>query len=186
MKRIVLCCLVTLCVATAGFVRAAAFTVNAHVLDEIQLQVPDSAAQKKYLGVSGTATLNLHQIQADIIILELFSMYCPICQAEAHNVNKVHQYIENKPDLKTRVKLIGIGVGNTPFEVDVFRKKYDIAFPLFPDDLFRVQKATSKPIRTPTFVALKRKGDKTITVTSVHVGAISDVEAFVRGMVGQE
>lgn len=165
---------------------AAAFAVDPDVLGEIQLQVPDSSMEKKYLGISGTGTFSLPQIQADLIIVEIFSMYCPICQREAENVNKVHQLIEGDPELKRRVKVIGIGTGNTPYEVEIFRKKYDIKFPMFPDDSFRVQKAASQPVRTPTFLAVERKEGRRILVKEIHIGAIQDVDQFLKDMTGQK
>lgn len=171
-----------LLLAALSVCHAAAFSVDSKVLGEMQLQVPDSSVEKKYLGISGTGTFCLPQIQADLIIVEIFSMYCPICQAEAENVNKMHQIIEGDSGLKGKVKLIGIGTGNTPFEVDVFRKKYDIKFPLFPDDSFRIQKAASKPVRTPTFFAVERRDGQTISVRDVHVGAIPDVDKFLQEM----
>jgi peroxiredoxin len=113
-------------------------------------------------------------------------MYSPICQAEAPNVNKVHDLIESNPDLKSRVRLIGIGIGNTPFEVGVFKKKYDIKFPLFPDDSFRIQKASRQRFRTPTFLTVQKKGSENIAVSNIHIGGIDDVNAFLKEMIGRK
>ena len=49
-------------------------------------------------------------------------------------MNELYQAIQKRKDLKNKVKLIGIGTGNTPFEIDFFRKKYEVPFPLFDDE----------------------------------------------------
>ncbi len=124
-------------------------TVDAGALANLRLSMPDSAASKNYLGLKGTDTFTIPQIKADTVIIEIFSMYCPICQAEAPVVNELHRLIEKTPSLKGKVKLIGIGAGNSAFEVEVFRKKYNILFPLFPDEKFGIQKALSRADPNP-------------------------------------
>jgi rubredoxin/peroxiredoxin len=186
MKRRAFSFLVAVLLVAMCLPHASALEMNSVVLGEMHLQAPDSPAEKKYLGISATGTFSLPQIQAELVIVEIFSMYCPICQAEAENVNKVHQLIENNPALKARVRLIGIGIGNTPFEVSVFKEKYSIKFPLFPDDSFRIQKASPERIRTPTFLAVERKDGENIAVSNVHIGRIENLDAFIQEMTGQK
>ncbi|MBM3299206.1 MAG: hypothetical protein FJY85_04565 [Deltaproteobacteria bacterium] len=82
--------------------------------------------------------------------------------------------------MKDRVKILGIGTGNTPFEVDVFRKKYEIPFPLVPDDDMVLKRASPDQIRTPTFVIVRIEGGNRITVQGVHVGRIGNVSEFIK------
>ncbi|MGO9569424.1 MAG: peroxiredoxin family protein [Desulfomonilaceae bacterium] len=175
--NILSCCLTLAAVSLVmipGLAMASdSLTVDAGALAGLRLSIPDSAASKNYLGLSGTGTFAMPEIKADTVIIEIFSMYCPICQAEAPVVNELHQLIEKTPSLKRKVKLIGIGAGNSTFEVEVFRKKYNIMFPLFPDEKFAIQKALSGPIRTPTFIAVKGLGGRSLKVQQAHVGKIN-------------
>ena len=71
-----------------------------------------------------------------MVIIEIFSMYCPYCQKDAPGINELYQLIENDPDLKNKVKLIGIGAGNTPFEVGVLQKNLRGSLPPLPGSGF--------------------------------------------------
>ncbi len=175
--------LLTALAITAGLCTGSAeasgtFRVNREILGRFQFPSPESDAGKKYLGLAGKEKFTLSQIRARTVILEIFSMYCPICQAEAPTVNEIHRLIEKDVRLKGNVKIVGVGTGNTPFEVDVFRKKYDIPFPLFADEKFLMQKASQDKIRTPTFLTLKIEPGKELVVQSVHVGRLENPRKF--------
>jgi peroxiredoxin len=106
-------------------------------------------------------------------------MYCPYCQAEAPNINKLYDLIESNPELKGRIKLVGVGAGNTPYEVDIFRKKFSVPFPLFADDNFAIQKSSGgRPFRTPTFIVLRKQGATHYRLIEVHQGRIDKIEEF--------
>ncbi len=143
---------------------------------DFSLPVPQSLYHQKYLGVSGSDFM-VKQIKAEIVIIEIFSMYCPICQREAVNVNRLFELIEKKSELKQRVKLIGIGAGNSDFEVDFFKKKYRILFPLFSDATFALHKKIGQ-VRTPHFFGLKLEDNNRFNVFYSTSGNISDPEKF--------
>jgi thiol-disulfide isomerase/thioredoxin len=154
--------------------------VDAAKLGSMDLETPEGADHRNYLGLTNEATFRLGQVKAPIVIVEVFSMYCPICQAEAPHVNELYRLIAADKAMNGKVRMIGIGTGNTPFEVEVFRKKYAVPFPLIPDDAFGMQKAFSEQIRTPTFLALKKDGDKGLKLVNVHVGAMAKPDAFLK------
>jgi len=143
----------------------------------ITLPVPEKASEMDYLGVTGKGSLMISQIKADLVILEIFSMYCPYCQKEAPNINELYNMIEKRPDIKDRIKIIGIGAGNTPFEVDVFRNQYNIQFPLFSDESFSVHKTVGE-VRTPYFFVIKKNADGTNILVYSKVGSIQDPSQF--------
>jgi peroxiredoxin len=141
------------------------------------LPVPADRVQQNYLGLDTTGNFALADIQAQVLLIEVFSMYCPHCQREAPNVNRLYRRIIDDPSLASRVKMIGIGVGNTTYEVDLYRKTFEIPFPLFPDRSRHL--ARQLEIReTPTFVGFAFAPDGTLR-RILHVsGPIGDVEEF--------
>ena len=151
---------------------------------DLTLQVPESASQREYLGISGDKTFKLSQIKAQVLIIEIFSMYCPHCQREARDINRLHEMIENDPALKGKTKMIGIGAGNTPFEVNVFRKKYDVPFPLFPDADFSLYNRLGK-VRTPYFFCIRLTPDGDFRVFYTKLGTLDGPEQFLKDVVSK-
>jgi peroxiredoxin len=146
-------------------------------LPVINLPIPKNPDEKNYLGLSGSGFFKIPQIKAKAVIVEIFSMYCPYCQKDAPGVNELYRLIENNPDIKNKVKLIGIGAGNSPYEVDVFRKTYDVPFPLFPDKDFVIHKACGE-VRTPYYMVVKINEDGTHQIVYSQLGEYPGAEKF--------
>lgn len=143
----------------------------------LRLPMPDGNADRTYLGIGGGKNFTVGDITAGLVVIEFFSMYCPHCQADAPATVDLFNRIKNDPLLSKRVRMIGIGVGNSEYEVGIFKKKYGIPFPLFPDgeyaalDLLDIR-------QTPTYVVVKIAGGKT-TVAYTQIGRIMDVGSFI-------
>jgi thiol-disulfide isomerase/thioredoxin len=148
------------------------------VLPEITLTVPKVQAHKDYLGVTkNKKTFHIPEIKAEVVLIEIFSMYCPYCQKDAPVVNELYNKIAQDEKLKNKIKLIGIGAGNSLFEVDFFQKTYNVNFPLFPDDDFSIHKMLGE-VRTPYFIGVKMKKDGTHSIFYTQRGAIEDASKF--------
>ena len=146
-------------------------------LPEFGLPVPTNPDHRTYLGVSDATSFRIPEIEADAVIIEIYSMYCPHCQREAPQVNALYKKIESDSRLKGRIKVIGIGVGNSVFEVDIFRNKYDVPFPLFPDESFSIHKCVGE-VRTPYFIGVKINKDGTHRVFYSTPGGLKGVDQF--------
>ncbi len=119
-----------------------------------ELPPPANEADRKYLGLSGGGNFPVRQIKAQVVIVEVFSFYCPHCQRTAAQINDLYRMIEARADLKGKVKLIGIGAKNSAFEVDAYRERYHVPFPLFPDEeMVLTEKLGVKG--TPTFIGIR-------------------------------
>jgi len=153
--------------------------VKGGTLPPIRLPLPKDTGEKSYLGISGEGYFKIPQIKAAIVIIEIFSLYCPVCQASAPEVNALYQMIEQVPDLKERIKLIGIGAGNSVLEVNTFKEQYKVPFPLFPDQDFKIHKDLGE-VRTPYFIVIKIKKDRTLEVVYSQEGAFGEAEMFLQ------
>jgi thiol-disulfide isomerase/thioredoxin len=147
------------------------------VLPVINLPIPKNPDEKAYLGLPGAGTFKIPQIKAKVVIIEIFSMYCPYCQKDAPRINELYQMIEKDSDLRTRIKMIGIGAGNSPYEVSVFKKTYHVPFPLFADKDFSIHKLLGE-VRTPYFVAIKINDDGTHQIVHSQLGDFQGAEPF--------
>jgi thiol-disulfide isomerase/thioredoxin len=146
-------------------------------LPELVLPVPQDISQKTYLGLTSNDTFQIPEIEASVLIIQILSMYCPHCQREAPRINAFYNKIENDPALKGKVKIIGIGVGNSAFEINFFRKKYGVPFPLFPDPDFVFHKKIGE-VRTPYFFGVHLTGPEAGSVFYSQLGGPDDAIEF--------
>jgi thiol-disulfide isomerase/thioredoxin len=187
MKKIIVCWLAV--VLTLLGVAGSARTANSPpavggTLPDIKLPIPKDSAEKNYLdlGFFGFGTFKIPEIKAKLVIIEIFSMYCPYCQGEAPNVNQLYAKIDDNPSLKGKIKIIGIGAGNTSYEVGTFKKKYNVPFPLFADGDYVIHKIVGE-VRTPYFIGVKINTDGTNRVIYSKVGTLGGVDDFLSTLI---
>lgn len=154
------------------------------VFPDITLSAPKSVEAQDYLGVRGKASFKISQIPAQLVILEIFSMYCPYCQREAPQVNELYQLLAKRQDLKDKIKIIGVGTGNSAYEVQVFQDKYAVPFPLFPDENFAIHDALGR-VRTPYFFGIRINPDGSNRIIYSKVGTIQDPQQFLELLLKQ-
>ena len=146
-------------------------------LPEFSLTVPSEAVYRDYLGLSGSGQFKIVDIKAEVVIIEIFSMYCPHCQREAPTVNKFYEAMESNPAAKGKMKLIGLGVGNSMFEVNFFRETFKVPFPLFDDKHYAIHDELGG-VRTPFFIGVKIHDNKTHEIFFTQLGGFKNAEQF--------
>jgi len=97
-------------------------------------------------------------------------------------VNELYRIMQARKDLKNKIKLIGIGTGNSDFEVNFFRKKYEVPFPLFSDEDYSIHKTLGE-VRTPYFIGVRLKSDGSSEVFYSKLGGFKDAGKFLKLMV---
>jgi len=184
MKRILInLTAIALCAAIFNFPVLAAKSppVKGDTLPGINLVIPSKHSDRDYLGLPYSGFFKIDEIKAKVVIIEIFSMYCPHCQRDAPRVNELCRMIEDNPNLKDKVKLIGIGAGNSPYEVGIFRKTYDIPFPLFEDGDFSIHTVLGE-VRTPYFIGVKIHDDGNHRVFYSKLGGVKKADQFLKMM----
>jgi peroxiredoxin len=158
--------------------------VTAEILPDLTLTVPENDSYKKYLGLTGKTGENfaLTDIQADILLIELFSMYCPFCQNEAPIVNELYEKMEEVSQKGPVVKIIGLGASNSQFEVDHFKETYNVPFPLFPDQDMSMYKALAGE-GTPGFIGCRIDHGGKATIVLRNSGGFYDADDFLKELI---
>jgi thiol-disulfide isomerase/thioredoxin len=145
----------------------------------LRLPVPTRPEDRHYLGLSPGATFTPAQIESRYLVVQIFSMYCPICQREAPKVNTLFEMISKRGDLSGKLKLIAIGAGNSDFEVNFYRTTYQVRFPLFSDGDYRIHKLTGE-VGTPYFYILERTEDGLLHEVYSKSGVIESPGQFLK------
>jgi thiol-disulfide isomerase/thioredoxin len=179
MKKIILISVLLLAALAAAVpIHTAGQPKAGEKLFDLTLPVPSERADRTYLGLSGWGkTFKMADVKANLVLIEILSMYCPFCQKEAPIVNQLYEAIEKDPVAKGKIKIIGIGAGNSSYETDVFRKKYSVPFPVFPDPDYDIHKKCGE-VRTPFFIAVKLNANGTQDITYARLGGFGEIPAF--------
>jgi thiol-disulfide isomerase/thioredoxin len=146
-------------------------------LAAINLQIPKDPTEKGYLGLSGSGYFRIPQIKAKGVLIKIFNLYCPVCQSTAAAMAEIYRQIENNPDLRGKLKLIGIGAGNSLLEIEVFKHNNDVPFPIFPDENFKIHQALGE-VRIPFFIAVRIEGGRPPEIVQTHLGGLTDARAL--------
>ncbi len=146
-------------------------------LPTISFPVPKTPGERDYLGIPGSGSFKIPQIKSKVVIIEIFSMYCPYCQKDAPGVNDLYRLIGNNAEIRDKVKLIGLGAGNSAYEVEVYKNKFTVPFPLFSDQDFAIHKAFGE-VRTPYFMVVRINENGTHQIVHTQLGNYPGAEPF--------
>ena len=113
--------------------RAVAENIKHSEYENVRFSKPPSKAALDDLGLTeDQKTFDLSQIQAPVVVVEVFNTDCPHCKGEVRHINELYDLIQQK-GLADKVKLIGIGVRDSDSELSVYQKKYGVKYPLIAD-----------------------------------------------------
>ena len=150
--------------------------VEGSIFPDLLLPLPQKVEERNYLAIK-EGPFKLSQIKGEILIIEIFSMYCPHCQKDTPNVNSLYKAISAKEKLKSRIRIIGIGAGNSTFEMNAFKNLYKIEFPLIPDGDLSIHQLVGG-VDTPYFFVLRNKPNRKLEVIYSKVGSFGEPDKF--------
>lgn len=142
-------------------------------LPEMSLSAPDSKKDKTYLGINGKSLFSIKDIDAQLIVLEIMGVYCPVCYKQRPNINRLFHRINKNADLSGKVKFLAIAAGGTPMEVAYYLKESKTPYPVLSDENFVLHKNMDEPL-TPYTLVVTRDG----SIVYAHLGLIADMDAF--------
>lgn len=160
---LIVSCLLPLDSAAAGLDYGSPFP-------EVQLSVEDEPAGKHYLGITNPGNFTLSHIRGELVLVEFLNVHCPHCQMQAPSYNELFKDIAAAKESRDKIKMIGVAVGNLPYEVAAFRNAYQVQFPIVADTNFAVWRAVQGEA-TPysVYVRQTQSGNPGI-VAGTHLG----------------
>jgi len=125
-------------------------------IGDSSFSAPQTESERNYLGLpSSIDRFFLNDVRADIVVVDFFDMYCHVCQTRAPHMNEFYKLVQSRK-LSGRVKILGVGVGDTVKEVTVFKEKFELPFPVFPDRSGSFSKQFGK-IKVPNVIVFKKR-----------------------------
>jgi len=128
-----------------------------------------SKGEQTYLGISQKKSFSFKEIRGELILIEFISTYCVSCQRQTPIFNQLYSSIEKDPGLKGKVKMIGVAAGNNLSEAEIFKKHYEVPYPILSDPKFDVHTAVGSP-RTPFTIWVRKDVQGKGIVVSTHLG----------------
>ena len=128
-----------------------------------------SKEERTYLGIPEKKGFSLREIRGSLILVEFLSIYCVNCQRQAPIFNELYSFIEKDPRLRGKVKMVGVAAGNGLHEVEVYRKTFQVPYPILADPKFDAHTAVGSP-RTPFSIWIRKDAQGKGIVVSTHLG----------------
>jgi peroxiredoxin len=140
------------------------------------------AADYESLGLRGRdGEVKLSEITGELLVLEFFNKYCLTCWRQAPQLQTFSQLLE-PGDLRGRVQILAVGAGNGPRELEEFRRRFELTYPIAPDPRFDLFYELGDSAGAPATAFLLRRAEQWI-LADFHVGFYGDVEMLARSRV---
>lgn len=134
-------------------------------------------AARRYLGIKKNQFFTLNDVRADMVLVEIMNTSCSSCKKQSAIYNELYSLIEAHPETRSRIKLMAIAVGNTDREVQVFKDRFQVAFPMVGDPKYLVWDATGRTMTPLSVFVRQHPQGKTGVVAAIHLGLQSRAQA---------
>jgi len=139
--------------------------------------------EQTYLGIQQKSSFTLNDIKGDIFVIEVFSTYCSSCFKNISIFNGAYAAIKTDPALEGAVRIFSIAIGNTKTEVEDYKKKYTIFYPILTDYEFTAHKALGNP-RVPYTLILRKTARGRCIVEYSHQGILTSSDEILKMLKG--
>ncbi|GAB6060614.1 hypothetical protein JCM31598_37310 [Desulfonatronum parangueonense] len=142
------------------------------------LTASDRREDFAYLGLDQqAANFFLADVPAEYVLLKYYSEHCSQCVQEAELYNRLFSMIQDAPMLRERLKLIGLGVGDSQRSVLRFKRAHNVSYPLLSDER-RILFNSVGGGEIPLIYLVRILPDSRIQVVYYREGHIEDLESF--------
>ncbi|MBM4309762.1 MAG: redoxin domain-containing protein [Deltaproteobacteria bacterium] len=135
-----------------------------------------SPEHSAYLKVPHKGKIQLSEISCDVIILEFLNVYCHTCRIQVSIFNELKQAIAADSDLRDRVCLLGLAVGNSLEEITTFNEEFAVTYPILSDQDKTLFTSTGNIRGTPHTYVIRR--DDMGFIVDYHAGGVSSAERY--------
>jgi len=142
-------------------------------LPEISMIAPVSKKDCAYLDIGEKTLFSIKDVDAELIVLEIIGVYCPVCHKQRPHINRLFHRVGKKADLSSKVKFLGISAGATAMEMVYYIKQFHVPYPVLPDEKFVIHKKLGQPL-TPYTMIVSKDGQ----IRYAHLGLIEDMDMF--------
>jgi len=142
---------------------------------EIALPQPSQEQGRTYLGLAPGKTFTLSQVGGEVVLVEILNVLCPHCQKQTLPYNKLFQMIEDDPQTRGQIRMLGVAVGNTALQIEDFIDIYAVDFPVIPDRSFKLHTAVGGG-PTPFSIYLRRDPGHPSVVVGTHLGEDKEID----------
>jgi peroxiredoxin len=149
---------------------------------EIALKTPSQAKDRTYLGISGGDQFKVKELKAEVILVEIFDVYCLPCQKQAPLYRQLFGMIQSNPTARDQIKMIGIAVGNDESEIKKFRDHFQVPYPIVSDPKYLLNEAVGGGPAPFSIIVRKEPGGKSALVADTHLGFNNDIQGLFKQM----
>ena len=143
-----------------------------------RVAVLNGDADREYLDLpEGTRWLELAELSARFVLIQLYNTLCSDCVAETKALTRFFRQVEADPVLSGQLKIIGLGVYDSNQAVVRFRKHYEVAYPLFSDKDGQIFECLGQA-ELPLAYLVQAVGDGTWTIRLIRRGYFRPDDKF--------
>jgi len=108
---------------------------------EVPLPVPVQVGAREYLGLPAGETFTLSQVKSEVVLVEMLNVLCPHCRKQTKPYNRLFQLLQKNPELRDKIKILGVAVANSAEQIADFVDIYAVSFPIAADRSFALHQA---------------------------------------------